>query len=118
MAKQVACALGGLRAELHAARDDNATLSPHVDELEGGVEVLQAANEGLESEADKNSQKLKAKAAEAAQYRAERPSPLRLCSDLSFNALTGSVPSWLSTLTNLVSLCVPPLRANGACACG
>ena len=50
---------------------DNATLSTYVDELEGEVEVLQAANEGLESEADKNSEKLKAKAAEAAQYRAE-----------------------------------------------
>ena len=71
MAKEVACALGGLRAELHAARGDNATLSTYVDELQGEVEVLQAANEGMESEADKNSEKLKAKAAEAARYRAE-----------------------------------------------
>jgi hypothetical protein len=38
----------------------------------------------------------------------ERPSPLRFCSDLSSNALTGSVPSWLSALTNLAYLCVPP----------
>ena len=38
---------------------------------------------------------------------AERPSPLRVCSDLSQNALTGSVPSSLSALTNLASLCVP-----------
>ena len=67
----MACALGGLQAELHVARGDNATLSTYVDELEGEVEVLQAANEGLESEADKNSEKLKAKAAEAARYRAE-----------------------------------------------
>ena len=39
----------------------------------------------------------------------ERPSPPRVCSDLSHNALTGSVPSSLSALTNLYSLCVPPL---------
>jgi hypothetical protein len=47
---------------------------------------------------------------------AERPSPPRVCSDFSNNALTGSVPSWLSALTNLGQLCVPP-RASGACAC-
>jgi hypothetical protein len=39
---------------------------------------------------------------------AERPSPLRVCSYLTQNALTGSVPSWLSALTNLESLCVAP----------
>jgi hypothetical protein len=39
---------------------------------------------------------------------AERPSPLRVCSDLSVNTLTGSVPSSLSALTKLESLCVPP----------
>ena len=39
---------------------------------------------------------------------AERPSPLRVCSWLSDNALTGSVPSWLSALTKLAELCVPP----------
>ena len=39
---------------------------------------------------------------------AERPSPLRVCSTLSNNALTGSVPSSLSALTNLEALCVPP----------
>ncbi len=38
---------------------------------------------------------------------AERPSPLRVCSDLSQNALTGSVPSSLSALINLAFLCVP-----------
>jgi hypothetical protein len=38
----------------------------------------------------------------------ERPSPLWLCSVLSFNTLTGSVPSSLSALTNLCALCVPP----------
>ena len=48
---------------------------------------------------------------------AERPSPLRVCSDLSRNALTGTVPSSLSALINLASLCVP-LFANGVCACG
>jgi hypothetical protein len=31
-----------------------------------------------------------------------------VCSDLSFNALTGSVPSSLSKLINLTTLCVPP----------
>ncbi len=31
-----------------------------------------------------------------------------MCSDLSYNALTGSVPSSLSALTNLPFLCVPP----------
>ncbi len=36
------------------------------------------------------------------------PSPLRVCSDLYNNALTGTVPSSLSALTNLVQLCVPP----------
>jgi hypothetical protein len=39
---------------------------------------------------------------------AERPSPLRMCSQLYNNALTGSVPSSLSALTNLEGLCVPP----------
>ncbi len=39
---------------------------------------------------------------------AERPSPLRVCSILSQNALTGSVPSSLSALTELTFLCVPP----------
>ncbi len=39
---------------------------------------------------------------------AERPSPLRVCSGLDNNKLTGSVPSSLSALTNLVTLCVPP----------
>jgi hypothetical protein len=39
---------------------------------------------------------------------AEGPSPLRVCSDLNQNALTGSVPSSLSALTNLCALCVPP----------
>ena len=38
----------------------------------------------------------------------ERPSPLRVCSWLFNNTLTGSVPSWLSALTNLAFLCVPP----------
>jgi hypothetical protein len=38
----------------------------------------------------------------------ERPSPLRVCSYLRNNELTGSVPSSLSTLTNLSELCVPP----------
>jgi hypothetical protein len=37
----------------------------------------------------------------------ERPSPLRFCSALSSNALTGSVPSSLSALTNLAYLCAP-----------
>ncbi len=39
---------------------------------------------------------------------AERPSPLRVCRYLYNNTLTGSVPSSLSALTNLESLCVPP----------
>jgi hypothetical protein len=39
---------------------------------------------------------------------AERPSPLRVCSWLNKNELTGSVPSSLSTLTKLTELCVPP----------
>ncbi len=39
---------------------------------------------------------------------AERPSPLRVCSSLRNNKLTGSVPSSLSTLTNLIYLCMPP----------
>jgi hypothetical protein len=39
---------------------------------------------------------------------AERPSPLRVCSDLGDNKLTGSVSSSLSALTNLQYLCVPP----------
>ncbi len=47
----------------------------------------------------------------------ERPSPLRVCSELNQNALTGSVPSSLSTLTNLIVLCVPP-SCHGACVCG
>ncbi len=34
--------------------------------------------------------------------------PLRFCSDLTYNALTGSVPSSLSALTNLAFLYVPP----------
>ncbi len=37
---------------------------------------------------------------------AERPSPHRVCSILSQNALTGSVPSSLSALNNLYGLCV------------
>ena len=41
-----------------------------------------------------------------------RLSPLRVCSDLYFNALTGSVPSSLSTLTNLRDLCVAPCAAR------
>ena len=44
------------------------------------------------------------------QYRAGRPSVLQLCSVLSNNTLTGSVPSSLSALTNLVFLCVPSRR--------
>jgi hypothetical protein len=48
---------------------------------------------------------------------AEWPSPLRVCSFLSYNALTGSVPSSLSALTNLALLCVPP-SSRSACACG
>ncbi len=44
----------------------------------------------------------------------ERPSPLRVCSLLINDELTGSVPSSLSTLTNLQELCVPPCcRARG-----
>jgi hypothetical protein len=39
---------------------------------------------------------------------AERPSPLRVCSDLHNNALTGRVPSSLSALINLSALCAPP----------
>jgi hypothetical protein len=38
----------------------------------------------------------------------ERPSPLRVCSNLYNNALTGSVPSSLSALTKLAHLCCPP----------
>jgi hypothetical protein len=38
---------------------------------------------------------------------AERPSRLRMCRYLSDIALTGSVPSSLSALTNLLALCVP-----------
>jgi hypothetical protein len=45
---------------------------------------------------------------------AERPSPLRVCSDLSNNKLNGSVPSSLSALTKLRELCVAP----SCCACG
>jgi hypothetical protein len=45
---------------------------------------------------------------------AERPSPLRVCSGLNNNKLTGSVPSSLSALTNLSFLCVP----HSCCACG
>jgi hypothetical protein len=48
---------------------------------------------------------------------AERPTPPRVCSDLSSNLLKGSVPSSLSALTKLTCLCVP-LRATGACECG
>jgi hypothetical protein len=40
-----------------------------------------------------------------------------VCSDLSHNALTGSVPSSLSALINLAYLCVPPLR-HRVCGCG
>jgi hypothetical protein len=39
---------------------------------------------------------------------AERPSPPRVCRYLYNNKLTGSVPSSLSALSNLASLCVPP----------
>jgi hypothetical protein len=39
---------------------------------------------------------------------AKLPSPPRVCSYLNQNALTGSVPSSLSALTKLESLCVPP----------
>ncbi len=38
----------------------------------------------------------------------ERPSPLRVCSQLDNNYLTGSVPSSLSALTNLQEVCMPP----------
>ena len=38
----------------------------------------------------------------------ERPSPLRVCSELYNNTLTGSVPSSLSALIKLTELCVPP----------
>jgi hypothetical protein len=48
----------------------------------------------------------------------ERPSPLWLCSDLSWNALTGSVPSSLSALTNLAYLCVAPSCQWRLLACG
>ncbi len=42
---------------------------------------------------------------------AERPSPLWVRSGLNKNMLTGSVPSSLSALTKLTTLCVPwPLR--------
>jgi hypothetical protein len=46
----------------------------------------------------------------------ERPSPLRVCSKLNNNKLTGSLPSSLSALTNLGALCVPP-STHGVCAC-
>jgi hypothetical protein len=49
---------------------------------------------------------------------AERPSPLRVCSWLINNALTGSVPSSLSALTNLDTLCVPPSCQRRLRACG
>jgi hypothetical protein len=39
---------------------------------------------------------------------AQWPSPLRVCSDLSHNTLTGSVPSSLSALTKLSALFVAP----------
>ena len=39
----------------------------------------------------------------------ERPSPLWVCSSLYNNWLNGSVPSSLSALINLDTLCVPPL---------
>jgi len=39
---------------------------------------------------------------------AERPSPLRVCSALDNNKLTGSVPSSLSALIYLETLCVAP----------
>jgi hypothetical protein len=50
----------------------------------------------------------------------ERPSPLRVCRNLTNNELTGSVPSSLSALTNLAYLCVPPScqRRLRACARG
>ncbi len=48
----------------------------------------------------------------------ERPSPLRVCSYLLDNALNGSVPSWLSALTNLVQLCVAPSCQRRLRACG
>ncbi len=38
----------------------------------------------------------------------ERPSPLRVCSNLFYNKLNGSVPSSLSALTKLSELCVTP----------
>jgi hypothetical protein len=38
----------------------------------------------------------------------ERSCPLRVCSYLDYNALTGSVPSSLSALVDLDTLCVPP----------
>jgi hypothetical protein len=47
----------------------------------------------------------------------ERRSPLRVCSQLGDNKLTGSVPSSLSALTKLASLCAP-FEHNGVCACG
>jgi hypothetical protein len=49
---------------------------------------------------------------------AERPSPLRVCSILYNNTLNGSVPSSLSALTNLKSLCVPPSCQWRLRACG
>jgi hypothetical protein len=44
----------------------------------------------------------------AARYGAERPSPFWVCSWLNNNKLTGSVPSSLSALIILESLCVRP----------
>jgi hypothetical protein len=46
---------------------------------------------------------------------AERPSPLRVCRELGSNALTGSVPSSLSALTNVDTLCVPPSSQRRLC---
>ncbi len=48
---------------------------------------------------------------------AERPSPLRVCSDLHSNALNGIVPSSLSALIRLELLCMPP-SSRCVCACG
>ncbi len=46
----------------------------------------------------------------------ERPSPLRVCRSLGNNKLNGSVPSSLSALTKLNSLCVPLYHAAFALA--